>query len=79
MLQCQKSWGGEATPPPSTLTPDATCLHQLKNSTVDTVNVNGEIHDSEWYETVKVKSTNIHFQLDSEAQCNVSLQLISRK
>lgn len=46
---------------------------------IDTVNVNGEIHDSEWYETVKVKSTNIHFQLDSEAQCNVSLQLISRK
>lgn len=41
---------------------------------IDTVNVNGEIHDSEWYETVKVKSTNIHFQLDSEAQCNVSFR-----
>lgn len=36
---------------------------------IGSVNVN--IDDAEWYETVKVKNTNIHFQLDTGAKCNV--------
>ncbi|XP_062574225.1 uncharacterized protein K02A2.6-like [Saccostrea cucullata] len=38
---------------------------------IGSVNVNGDNHDVEWYETVKVKDTYIHFQLDTGAKCNV--------
>lgn len=38
---------------------------------IGSVNVNGYNHDAEWYETVKVNNTNIHFQLDTGAKCNV--------
>lgn len=39
----------------------------MKNS----VNVNGENHDAEKYETVKMKNSYIHLQLDTGAKCNV--------
>lgn len=35
------------------------------------LNVNGDNYDAERYETVKMKNTNIHFTLDTEAKCNV--------
>lgn len=35
------------------------------------LNVNGDDYDAERYETVKMKNTNIHFTLDTEAKCNV--------
>lgn len=35
------------------------------------VDINGENHDAEYYETLKAKSTNIHFQLYTGAMCNV--------
>lgn len=35
------------------------------------VDINGENHDAEYYETLKAKNTNIHFQLYTGAMCNV--------
>lgn len=38
---------------------------------IGSVNVNGENHDAEQYETLKVKNTYIHLQVDTGAKCNV--------
>lgn len=47
------------------------CIGEGSELIIGSVNVNDENHDAEWYETVKVKDTYIHFKLYTGAKCNV--------
>lgn len=47
--------------------------HQMKKNFICFGNINRDNHIAECYEIVKVKNTNIHFQLDTRAKCSVLL------